>query len=94
MIIFSDGNDQVSVKLDEEQLKNILTKGIAIIWGLSNKGYGHGRELSAKEAEYIQKQIYNKQKVYPLSNLTNSSEKDISEYSQKILKMLENPHQK
>ncbi|TAF01460.1 MAG: hypothetical protein EAZ78_18415 [Oscillatoriales cyanobacterium] len=49
--VFYEAQDTVNINIEVEQMKPLLlVKGVALIWGLSNNGYGRGRDLTANEA--------------------------------------------
>jgi GTPase SAR1 family protein len=66
LFVFMDDEDTVTIKIDEEQLKTLSGKGLSIIWGLSNNGYGRGRELSVEESKNIEQKVRQVQGVRPL----------------------------
>ena len=89
LFVFLDDGDTVTIKIDEEQLRILSTKGMATIWGLSNNGYGRGRELSSEESKYIEKEVCQAQASCRELNFTTSNRIDILEYCEKILGLLE-----
>jgi GTPase SAR1 family protein len=89
LFVFMDDGDTVTIKINEEQLKNLSVKGISIIWGLSNNGYGRGRELSLEEGKYIEQKVRQAQSSCREFNFTKSNKIDILEYCEKILGLLE-----
>lgn len=87
--VFSDDSDTVTIKISEDQMKTLSVKGIAIIWGLSNNGYGRARKLSVEEGRAIEEKVRLKQAAYRQINLASSNKIDILEYCEKILNLLE-----
>lgn len=89
LFVFSDDGDTVTIRLNDEQMKNLSIKGITIIWGLSNNGYGRGRELSSNESRDIEEQVSRVQASCREINFTNSTKVEIIQYCEKILDLLE-----
>lgn len=89
LFMFMDDEDTVTIKINEEQMKILSVKGIAIIWGLSNNGYGRGRELSSEESKDIEQKVRHAQAACRELSFTNSNKIDILEYCEKILSLLE-----
>ncbi len=87
--VFSDDGDTVTIKIKEEQMQTLSVTGIAIIWGLSNNGYGRERELSSEECKNIEEKVRLKQNSCRQINLASSNKIDILEYCAKILNSLE-----
>ncbi|NJK69707.1 MAG: hypothetical protein HC786_07270 [Richelia sp. CSU_2_1] len=89
MFVFFDDGDTVTIKIDEEQMKTLSVKGIAIIWGLSNNGYGRAKELSSDEGKKIEEKVRLKQASCRQINLACSNKIDILQYCDKIIGLLE-----
>lgn len=89
LFIFLPHGDKVTIEIDIEQLKTLLIKGVAIIWGLSNTGYGRGRKLSSDEARQLEEQIWRIQERFKRISLDNSNTSNIREYCEQILDKLE-----
>ncbi|BAZ40926.1 GTPase Era [Calothrix sp. NIES-4101] len=89
LAIFSDENDTVAIKLDNEQLKIILIKGLAIIWGLSSNGYGRAKELTLQESRYIEEDVSSFRTQQNNINLMSANESKIVEFCEKLLNSLE-----
>ncbi|MBW4495978.1 MAG: 50S ribosome-binding GTPase [Oscillatoria princeps RMCB-10] len=87
--IFSDHGDTVTIEIDIEQLKTLLIKGVAIIWGLSNTGYGREKKLSSDEARQLEEQIWRIQEAFKGIDLGKSNTSTIREYCEQILDKLE-----
>ena len=89
MFVFSDDGDTVTININEEQMKTLSIKGIAIIFGLSKNGYGRAKELSSNEAKKIEEKVRLKQASCRQINLASSNKIDILQYCEKILELLE-----
>jgi len=89
MFVFSDDGDTVTINIDEEQMKTLSIKGIAIIWGLSKNGYGRAKELSSDEGKKIEEKVRLKQASCRQIYLASSNKIDILQYCEKILDLLE-----
>ncbi len=89
LFVFSDDGDTVTIKINEAQMKTLSVKGIAIIWGLSNNGYGRERKLSSDEGKQIEEKVCLKQDSCRQINLASFNKIDILEYCEKILNLLE-----
>ncbi|MEA5569538.1 GTPase [Calothrix sp. UHCC 0171] len=87
LAIFSDDNDMITLRISEKEIETLIFTGIAIIWGLSNNGYGRDRDLSISESKDIICRIQNLS--HNRINLLNANKVDIIEYSEKILDILE-----
>ncbi|WP_341738244.1 GTPase domain-containing protein [Microcoleus sp. CAWBG640] len=89
--VFYEEQDTVNINIEVEQMRTILVKAIALIWGSSNNGYGRGRYLTANEGEQIEKQI---SIIQPLLgskiNLARADKNTIIKHCEKILDYLEN----
>jgi|GEM_PF-1340038 len=86
---FIDNEDTVTIKIDEKQMKALAVKCIAIIWGLSNNGYGRGRDLSSEEIAEIVPNVSATQDLCSEIIFTKSTKTEILEYCEKILTLLE-----
>lgn len=89
LFVLSDDGDTVNIKINEEQIKTLSVKGIAIIWGLSNNGYGRERKLSYDEGKNIEEKVRLKQDSCRQINLASSNKIDILQYCEKIIDLLE-----
>jgi GTP-binding protein EngB required for normal cell division len=89
--VFYEEEDTVNINIEVEQMRNILVKGVALIWGLSNNGYGRGRDLTAHEGELIQQQVSQIQDLFGSKiNLARADKNTIIKHCEKILDHLEN----
>lgn len=89
--VFYDEHDTVTIKIEAEEMKSHLVKGVALIWGSSINGYGRGRDLTANEAEQIQKQVSTIQTLLGSQiNLARADKNTIIKHCEKILHRLEN----
>ncbi|MBE9183179.1 glycine zipper family protein [Microcoleus sp. LEGE 07076] len=88
--IFYEAEDTVNINIQVEQMKILLVKGVALIWGSSNNGYGRGKNLTANEAEQIEKQVSQIQNLCPQINLARADKNTIIKHCEKILDQLEN----
>jgi hypothetical protein len=84
-----DDGDTVKIKISEEQIKSLSVEYIALIWGLSNNGYGRGRELSSEERKKMELEIKEVQSSLPEIKFANSSQSNIAKYCKKVLDLLE-----
>ncbi|WP_445250191.1 GTPase [Microcoleus sp. OTE_8_concoct_300] len=89
--VFYDDLDTVNINIELEQMRILLVKGVALIWGSSNNGYGRGTALTANEAEQIEKQVSQIQKnLCSQINLARADKNTIIKHCEKILDQLEN----
>lgn len=89
--VFYEAQDSVNINIEVEQMKTLLlVKGVALIWGSSNNGYGRGTNLTANEAEPIEKQVSQIQNLCPQINLARADKNTIIKHCEKILDQLEN----
>ncbi|MEK0191825.1 GTPase [Microcoleus anatoxicus] len=88
--VFYDEQDTVNINIEAEQMKILLVKGVALIWGSSNNGYGRGKNLTANEAEPIEKKVSQIQNLCPQINLARADKNTIIKHCEKILDQLEN----
>ena len=88
--VFYDDQDTVNINIELEQMRILLVKGVALIWGLSNNGYGRGRDLTASEGEQIEKKVSQIQNLCPQINLARADKNTIIKHCEKILDQLEN----
>jgi GTP-binding protein EngB required for normal cell division len=88
--IFYEAQDTVNINIEAEQMRILLVKGLALIWGLLNNGYGRGRDLTASEGEQIEKQVSQIQNLGSQINLARANKNTIIKHCEKILDQLEN----
>ncbi|MEG4815992.1 GTPase [Microcoleus sp. K5-D4] len=88
--IFYEAQDTVNINIEAEQMRTLLVKGVALIWGLSNNSYGRGRDLTASEGEQIEKQVSQIQNLGSQINLARANKNTIIKHCEKILDQLEN----
>lgn len=88
--VFYDDQDTVNINIEAEQMRTLLVKGVALIWGLSNNGYGRGRDLTASEGEQIEKKVSQIQNLGFQINLAKADKNTIIKHCEKILDQLEN----
>ncbi len=89
--IFYEAQDTVNINIEVEQMKTLLVKGVSLIWGLSNNGYGRARDVSANEGEQIEKKVSQIQKNLGFQiNLARADKNTIIKHCEKILDQLEN----
>jgi GTP-binding protein EngB required for normal cell division/uncharacterized membrane protein len=89
LFVFVDDGDTVISTITEEQIKALSIECIALIWGLSNNGYGRERELSSEERQEIELKVCEAQSSYPEIKFTKSNQTDIAKYCKKILDSIE-----
>ncbi len=89
LAVFSDDGDIVTIKIEPEQMTILLIKGVSIIWGLSNNGYGRGRELSLNESKYIEERVCRIQASCTDTNWHQANKVTIIKYCEKILDLIE-----
>ncbi|MBE9001683.1 DUF3482 domain-containing protein [Nostoc sp. LEGE 12447] len=83
-----DGDDIVKIHMESTDIKNITIKFIAIIWGLSNNGYGRERKLSQDEMKNIEDKIKNFDSSYQWSDWKTISPGKVISYCEEILDKL------
>ncbi|MDZ8053976.1 MAG: GTPase [Aulosira sp. ZfuVER01] len=83
-----DGDDIVKIHMESTDIKNIAIKLIAIIWGLSNNGYGRERKLSQDEMKNIENKILNFASSYQWSDWKTISSGNVISYCEEILDKL------
>ncbi|NET08205.1 MAG: GTPase/DUF3482 domain-containing protein [Symploca sp. SIO2B6] len=88
--VFLDDDDIIKIKLEPEEIEAIVTKGLAVIWGLSNNGYGRGRDLSTEEIKNLEDKIRLLQSKKPQINWLNETQINIANYCDEILESMEN----
>lgn len=87
---FSDTNDIVTIKIESEQVRYLLSECLAYIWGLSNYGFGRGRDLTQKEIEEIRNNIDNLVKsTQPNTNWLRINKNKLIKLCENILNKLE-----
>lgn len=83
-----DGDDIVKIYMKSTDIENIAIKFIAIIWGLSNNGYGRDRKLSQDEMKQLEEKIRNFGSSYQGSNWKTISPGNVISYCEEVLDKL------
>jgi predicted HTH domain antitoxin len=89
MGIFLDEDDNVEVGVESEELRDIVAANLAAVWGLSNVGFGRGRELAQGEIETIKNEILSSEILPSDINWITVDEPVVIDYCEKVLKALE-----
>ncbi|MCT7990344.1 GTPase [Laspinema olomoucense] len=92
LLMFSDKGDIIMMEMSIEELEHRLITGVAMIWGLSNIGYGSGKPLAEEQSKKIAKEICDAIKSSSSRlDLARANKDTIIGYAQRILNNLENP---
>ncbi|NEO97956.1 MAG: DUF3482 domain-containing protein [Symploca sp. SIO2E9] len=88
--VFLDDHDIIKIKVESEEIEAIVIMGLATIWGLSNNGYGRGRDLSTEEIKNLEDKIRLWQSKKPQINWLNETQVNVANYCDEILEFMEN----
>jgi uncharacterized membrane protein/guanylate kinase len=86
--LLNDNEDNVKVQVSSEIIRDISASNLALIWGLSNIGFGRGSELSQTEIEEIKKEILDKELLLHDVDWTKLSKEEILIHCQQALDRL------
>ncbi|MBE9143789.1 hypothetical protein [Planktothrix mougeotii] len=89
IIVFSDNEDNVQVKLESKEIEEIAVANLAAIWGLSNIGFGRGTNLAQNEILLIQNKISELEAFPSHLDWITVSQQEIIAHCEAILKALE-----
>lgn len=86
---FDDDSNDVIIRMQSQEIEGVVTKCLAIIWGLSNNGYGRDRKVSEEEMKNLSNQINALQESSTYIDWTITNEVQIIDYCEKMLDKLE-----
>lgn len=87
--VLDDGDDIVITHIESIGIKNIAIQLIAVIWGLSNNGFGRGRKLSQIEIKKLEERIEEFNSLHQKSDWKTLSKNNVIIYCQEIFAFFE-----